>query len=286
MATLTFSERLARRRHDWWRTSRSPLTAQHRFRDLRSHRRRTDPDEVWRCCASWQRTLLNKWNAREFAARYGCPVPELYWTGGATSRPPFESLPDHYVVRPVRGAGMHGVQVVGKGVELLRGEPATPAEMHRRYRLRSCWRELAPLLIEEFARSEEGAHHLPVEYKVHTFGVVVAAIERIERTDGDGLRKGLSCHYTAEWEPIREMLRQNLVEDVPRGPPACLDEILRHASSLGGQTETYMRVDLFATDRGPLFNEFSSVTNNGEGFTPFGDEYFGEFWDRYAPDGI
>ena len=181
---------------------------------------------------------------------------------------------------------MNGVRVVGNGVELLRGEPATPSEMHRRYRLRKRWREPAPLLIEEFARSEEGAYHLPVEYKVHTFGGVVAAIERIERTDGDAFRKGLSCHYTSEWKPIRELLRQKLREDVPRDPPACLDEILRQASILGGLTETYMRVDLFATDRGSLFNEFSSVTNSGEGFTPFADEYFGEFWDKHVPDGI
>ena len=286
MAAPTFSERLARRKREWWRTSRSPVTALHRFRDLRSTRSRTDPEEVWRCCASWQRTLLNKWNAREFAARHGCPIPELYWYGGVSSRPPFESFPDQFVIRPVRGGGMNGVYAVSNGVDLIRGGPATVADLDRRYALTQRLRRRAPLLIEEFARSEDGAYRLPVEFKIFTFGGAVAAVERIERPDLRGLRSGTHNNFTPEWEPMPAFLREKREAAGPIPPPACLAEILHQASVLGALTETHMRVDFFATDRGCLFNEFSSVTANGEGFTPYADEYFGAFWEEHIPDRV
>ena len=38
-----------------------------------------DHDERWRCCDVWPRSLINKWNGREYAVKYGCKVPALYW---------------------------------------------------------------------------------------------------------------------------------------------------------------------------------------------------------------
>jgi len=59
-----------------------------------------------------------------------------------------------------------------------------------------------------------------------------------------------------------------LPEAEVRDPPACLAEILRHAAVLGTRLGTYVRIDFFATDRGCVFNEFSSMPGGGRDYTP------------------
>jgi hypothetical protein len=120
----------------------------HWLRDQHTFRNREDPDETWRCCPYWQRTLIQKWNSREFASKHGCRVPELYWSGGPFARAPLESLPDHFVVRPVRGAGHRGVLVVSVGRELLRQESATDSELRRRLSRLRRLRHPATILTE------------------------------------------------------------------------------------------------------------------------------------------
>src|SRR5205807_6454026 len=93
--------------------------ALHRLRERRAFRDRDDRGEQWRCCDRWPRTLMNKWNGREFAARHGCPLPELYWRGSDPRAAPLESPPDRFVIRPVFGAGRRGAMVVVDGEERL-----------------------------------------------------------------------------------------------------------------------------------------------------------------------
>jgi hypothetical protein len=44
-----------------------------------------------------------------------------------------------------------------------------------------------------------------------------------------------------------------------------------------------MRIDFFATDRGCMFNEFSSVPVGGHENTPYCDELFGALWAEKVP---
>ena len=78
---LSFSARLQIRARLWWgkpnkwRNRDSYRNLLHRLKENHTLRHRSDPDARWRCCDLWQRTLSNKWNAREFVQRYGCRVP-------------------------------------------------------------------------------------------------------------------------------------------------------------------------------------------------------------------
>jgi teichuronopeptide biosynthesis TupA-like protein len=288
----TFSERLTARRHLWWdrptrRRGQGLGDVAHWLRDKHTFRSREDQAETWRCCPYWQRTLIQKWNSREFASKYGCRVPELYWHGGPFSRPPLESLPDHFVVRPVRGAARRGVLVVSGGRELLRDESATDSELRtelsRLRRLRYPRRLSYPtaILIEEFVREEDGGYRLPLEYKCHVFGESVAAISVTERT---GMKTGKLRFYTPGWEPCPDPMNVELPQAEIRDPPACLEEMLRQASTLGAQLQTYMRIDFFATDRGCVFNEFASLPGDGLGWTPYCNDLFGALWAERFPD--
>jgi TupA-like ATPgrasp len=283
-----FSERIVRRRRLWWHpprpgTGRTLGDAAHRLVERRTVRRRDDSDEAWRCCNSWPRTLVDKWNGREFAARFGCPLPELYWHGGALATPPFESLPEHFVIRPTRGANRDNVRVVTQGRELLLRESATTAELRTRYSFARRVLTPVPLVIEEFVRSEDGSRRLPPELKCHVFGGAVAAVELVERVVSVAHSRR---YYTPSWETFPDPMNTNMPISEIRSRPEGLEPMVELAARIGAELGTYMRIDFFATDRGCVFNEFSTLPVLGQGFTPYCDELFGALWEEHCPGAI
>lgn len=265
-------------RWDKWRSYRN---APHRLLERHTFRRAEDPDPAWRCCQFWQRSLVNKWNGREYARKHGARLPELYWHGRRPSRIPFDSLPPRFVIRPVWGAIRKGIHAVADGKELLRGASASAAELRRRLLEERGRFPLTPLLIEQFVTTGEGECRLPLEYKVHAFGDTVAAIQVIERTNTDNARMR---YYTPAWETFAEVMDTARPLAEVRDPPPWLPEMLDLAVRLGRTLGTYMRIDFFGTDRGCVFNEFASTPGVGKpGFSPFCDALFGAFWREKFP---
>src|SRR6185295_11127939 len=99
------------------------------WRERRALRHRDDPDEAWRCCAVWQRTLINKWNAREWAARHGCRLPRLLYRGDRLDEATVGALPADFVIRPVIGHSRNGVFVMAGGRNLLSDASLSAAEL-------------------------------------------------------------------------------------------------------------------------------------------------------------
>lgn len=272
---VPFSELLRRRSERWW-GGRATLGcrpgALHRLREWYTFRSRDDPPQRWRCCALWQRLLLNKWNAREFAARHGAAVPQLYaW--GLPALLPLARLPRQFVIRPVRGTGRRGVHVVSDGRELLRDQPASIDALRARLRRPFFEAWTVPVLAEEFVRNEAGQHRLPLEYKCHSFAGTIAAVQVMER-----LGPALARHryYTTGFEPLPDDLDAAFPPLAPQRPPAFLPEMLRQAETLGAALGVYMRIDFFASDHGCVFNEFSSVPRVVP--SPRHDAHLGALW--------
>ncbi len=278
MSAQTFSERLTTRQRLWWEARSGAI---HRLRERRALRSRDDKAEDWRCCKYWQRTVIDKWNAREFAARHGCALPALYWSGADASAAPLESLPSRFVIRPTLGTDKQGVAVMVEGKELLAGGSPSADELWQRLPRSRYLRRPPPILIEEFIRRDE-RDTLPLEAKCHTFGDEVAAVQLLERTSG---RTGRSWRfYTPDWEPVPDRMNTYLDEAKIKEAPACLGRMLELAGRMGAELGTYMRIDFFVTDGGCVFNEFSSVPLRGRYFTPYCDRVFGGLWAERFPD--
>jgi hypothetical protein len=235
---------------------------------------------AWHCCGNWQRTLANKWNARQFVQAHGCRVSELYASGRLIGALPWESLPDHYVVRPIYGHSRQNVFPIVAGMDALRGTPYTKREMQQHLITRFGRFSRIPILIQEFVRTEHGEYKLPIDYQCHLFGGVVAAVQVIQRRVGASANR----FYSETWEPFRDRMRATLPLGDYSEPPRCLDEILSTVRTLGASYGTYVRIDVFATDRGCVFNEFTGTPARGTNFTPYADEYFGELWEHYLGD--
>lgn len=282
-----FVARLLRRRELWWGNPfrwgswRSYPDALHRLRERHTFRRAEDPDARWRCCPFWQRSLVNKWNGREFARKHGARVPDLYWFGRRPSRIPFDALPSRFVIRPIRGAIRKGIHAVVDGRELLRREPASVPELRRRLMRERGRFPLTPMIVEQFVATREGDDRLPVEYKLHMFGGAAAAIQVVERTDTD---TATMRYYRPDWAPFEDVMDHARPQGEVHAPPACLPEMLDAAARLGRAIGTYMRIDFFGTDRGSVFNEFASTPSIGKPqFTPFCDAFLGRLWQERCP---
>jgi hypothetical protein len=168
--------------------------------------------------------------------------------------------------------------VVTERRELLRGETASPAELLAR--LLASRRDL--LLVEEFVVNESGEHRFPVEYKCHTFGQEIAAIQVVERT---GASSGTCRYYTGAFEPFADAMDPVLPPGPVRAPPPFLGEMLQLAARLGVALGTYMRIDFFGTAGGCAFNEFSSTPEVEKLlYTPYCNALLDEAWARSFPD--
>ncbi|MFN8640453.1 MAG: ATP-grasp fold amidoligase family protein [Candidatus Binatia bacterium] len=278
----TFMERMQVRRRLWWGAV-GGRPALHRLGELVVRRHRADADDRWHCCDAWPRRLANKWNGRELAARHGVRVPALFWFGRRPGAIPFDALPPQFVVRPVHGAGGRGVHVVAGDRELL-GVRALPRAALRPLIVGALGRVTRwPLLVEEFARREDGSVRLPTEYKCYAFAGTVGVIQVVDRRRRNDARHRF---YLPDWTPIDDDFQTDNAPAPPADPPRCLDEILRAARVLGAACGTFMRVDCFATPAGCVFDEVATTPNHGAGFTPHADALLGELWQRIIPDRV
>lgn len=285
----TFSERLSKRRKIWWqkpRNYRDPRTYTdflHQIRERNVPRSRFDSDEVWRCCRYWQRSLSNKWNAREFAERHGLRVPELYWHGRNLSRLDFNALPECFVIRPTFGHSRQGVFVICDGVNLLSGTKVSRRDVLRALAGRARRLLMGPVLVEEFVGDAGPDARLPLELKLHMFNERVGAISLVERSSAKG--QPLSGRfYSASWEPFSDPMYPKYSPADPIPAPSWLPELLRAAKRLGQAYGTYVRVDFLVAGDRVVFGEFA--TTPGGRWTAFADEYFGRLWQETFPEAL
>ena len=285
---LTFSERLRRRMSEWWgmpggwRNAASWRRPLHRLVERHQLRHRTWPLSRWHCCDHWQRSLLNKWNSREFAAMHGVAVPRLYWHGRRIADLPIDSLPENFVLRSAWSTQKRGTQVFAGGLELLDQRAFTRAELPVALRRKYGQRSRFPILAEEFMTTADGRHGQGLEYRFYCMRDKVALIQQVQHCG----RSARWSHYFPDWQPIAD--RVSIAKE-PLGildRPEGLDEMLAIARRLGAACGTFMRVDLYDTASGRYFGEFSSAPNWGRLFTPWADRYLGGVWQEVCPESI
>jgi hypothetical protein len=288
---MTFTERLHRRGREWWSPARqlwkprSVIDLVDRNLQRRRLMSRHDNIKSWHRGRYWQRRLNNKWNSREFAVMNGYRVPELYWHGRNPARIPFSELPPNYVIREAWSYGGKSVYLVADGQELLRDSPVCSREIVGQ--LRSVRDPVwpFPILVEEFLRTNLGEYRQHVDYKFHCFDGQVAAISvQAGRQAG---HSSPQCNYYDEfWNAIPESMRSHEFELTHFDKPASFDEMLDCASVLSRAYESYVRIDLYDTDRGCVFGEVASYPSGGRHFSSSADRLLGEYWSRYCDDRI
>ena len=282
-AELTpFGERIRERHRVLWREDHPEMhDAEVCRNELLS---RDDPLSKWHCCELWQRKLSNKWNAREFAAKFGCRVPDLYWHGKDVTTLDVASLPSHYVARPTVGHSAGGVFVMAEGVNLMDGRAYSESDLKKRLARLVRKDARVTILVEELLKDEEGRYGLATDYKLLMFGRTVGAIGAIRRLSGEAVTKR---YYTESWGqfdepiivPIAGKARDHVVD-----PPLCLPDIVADAKRLGEAYEAFVRLDFYATDKGSVFGEFTPTPSLGNNFTDFASRHLLALWAEAYPE--
>ena len=64
--------------------------------------------------------------------------------------------------------------------------------------------------------------------------------------------------------------------------PACFPELKKQAKRLSKEYGIFARIDFYATDKGPVFGEFTPTPFRGHSFAPAADKMFVQYWDKYC----
>jgi hypothetical protein len=195
------------------------------------------------------------------------------------------ALPPRFVIRPERGSASQGVLIVVDGRELWRDEAVPTAKPFSRYA--QSRDTTGRYLIEEFISRHDNPLQLPMEYKCHLFGSVVAGIEVIDR-DSPGPERITKGYFRPDWSQFDDVMdARRPPVDVTLPPPPFLGEMLELSRRMGSRIGTYMRIDYFAGPAGLVFNEFASAPNVFRPmYTPYCNEVFGQYWDEVLGDAL
>jgi hypothetical protein len=212
----------------------------------------------------------------------GYAVPEVYGIyPSLEALPRFADLPPSFVVKPTNGWFGAGVYLMRDGVELISQRRLTRDDLIRTARsitgprskaIDGPW--IAEELLDNFDAPETAAH----DYKFYCFGPKVVLI-RVNQRTGKAQPFYRYWNLDPDWNPLPFRLRwKNYPQSSPVTRPPFLDEMCAIASDVGARLNIFIRIDMFATTRGPVFCEFTGYPSSGNGFTPRGDAWLGSFW--------
>lgn len=241
-----------------------------------------------------------KSSARAFAESIGMDQPRLLAMAKSIDEVDFAALPDRFVVKPDglhSGHGVHLLTRVGEGryLDQYRGEEIRVdglSEEYQNLRARVRPPERFKVIVEEWVAGERGSPPIPFDYKIYAFygrPKIVLQVNRNIKPTGlgwfDGNFRPLRIGDCFPAIPGKYQLDRLIV---PRRWQALLGAARKISVAL--QTP-FARIDLFASDRGPLLGEVT-LTPGGAGysypFTEAFDRKLGKAWrnaeDRLARD--
>jgi TupA-like ATPgrasp len=231
--------------------------------------------------------VSSKLDGQAYMRSLGHAVPEVYGSYPSLDEiPRFEDLPANFVLKPTRGWSGAGVFMMRDGFDLIRQRRFTRDELIRTSKaFNGSGKEgiAGPWVAEELIFAFDRSGEPPIDYKFYCFGPKVVAIQINRRT---GLEKPKYLYWFRDpnWQPLPFRLNWDKYpqrSSLPR--PPCLDAMVRIASDAAGRLNIFVRVDMYATDRGPVFGEFTAYPHMGRNHTPRADAWLGSHWK--TPDG-
>ncbi|NJS38716.1 MAG: hypothetical protein HC783_06560 [Rhodobacteraceae bacterium] len=226
--------------------------------------------------------VASKTGGTDFMRAIGYSVPERYGIYPTLDDlPRFEDLPKAFALKPLNGFSSTGVFLMRDGVDLMRHRPLTRDQLIQLTRAETGRKALAingAWVAEELLFNYDDPDTPAHDYKFLCFGPKVLAIV-INKATGLKDPKYRVWLRDPDWQPLPYQIHWNRHSEptlLPR--PPCLDDMLHMASDAAGQLNIFVRVDLFATQRGPVFCEFTGYPHSGNNITPRADVWLGSHW--------
>lgn len=226
--------------------------------------------------------IAEKLQGQEFIESLGLATPERYFVGDRVeSIPEFSDLPEKFVIKPSRGWSSNNVFVLNKGRNMLDGKKWSRDEIVAFISSQPLVNEnpKTKLMIEEYLVHWSEEDKIANDYKFFMFGSEIAYVSIIERNDGKKMKSNRFWNVNENWELIDfQIMKSQVPEKHPPEKPDCWNEMCEMAIEIGSKLNMFMRVDLYATSRGPVFGEFTPQPHGGKGFTTDADQWLGSLW--------
>jgi len=246
--------------------------------------------DVIDACPLLMRHFVSKLVVKAYANRFNIRVPRTLGVISSAADLDDFALPDRYVLKPEGDSG-HGLYLMHDGLNLFDGLRYTRDTLRSRVVEYLALRRESRFIVEEFLVQEgidPSEPIVPVDYKMHAFGGKV----RIIHVDDRNTVSRDPWHRRQSWlsrdwvgAPFRMRVAEQESEPIRR--PACFDAMLQLADAIATNLKDYIRVDLYATDSGPVLGELTTYTQAGVGFTDYGAMILAQAWhifdDRECP---
>lgn len=231
----------------------------------------------------WQKSLSAKLSGRAYVERLGLKVPELYWSGADVEQlPEFSTLPSKFVLKPEEGWSSKNVYCMVEGSDILTHQTLSRSDIVEHLKSDDFYLQKKPeIMIEELLTPEDKSVDdvLPRDYKFYCFGEKIVLIHvALRRSE---IKKELNEHHylRPNFVPLGEkVMKHREQSETPLVRPDCWEEMIEAVRTIGKAVGIYMRIDMFATNRGAVFGEFTPTPHGGRGYSEFADKYLGGFW--------
>lgn len=269
-----FERRILRRWEIFWRDAKDLHLLDEKLES-------TDSMETWTDIENWQRRLENKYNAKQFAKKYGCKVAELYWHGNKKQfkQLDLDSLPENYTVKPVFGESTKGVFLMRKGYNIFNSCFYTFDLLRKEINILFDSKEGMEILIEEFLPDNQGDYVVPSDYRFYTYNGDILFVQLDKRS---GFEKEQVSFYTPEWDLITKKILKDATVDIYDLKPIFLDKMILDVKRLSKAYHTFVRIDFYATIHGPVFGEFTATPRKGKDTTSYGSKVLTKSWDKHC----
>jgi len=224
-----------------------------------------------------------KLDARAWADQLGVRQAGLLAHVQAAADLPWSSLPERFVIKPVRGAGSRGVHLIGRDGDsyrdLRRGESVTAEEVVEDLRaLASKGTISSDLLVEELVADPSRPGAGPVDWKFSTFFGEVGVVEaKVSSADGEPQWK----LFDADWIDLGDGWVDDHAPATSLAPPLHAAELMDLARRISACVpRPFLRVDLYDSEEGPVFGEVTPEPGGPVGFRRDVDELLGGLWEE------
>ncbi|WP_265522421.1 ATP-grasp fold amidoligase family protein [Oerskovia flava] len=228
-------------------------------------------------------TLAGKLYSQSIARAAGVQVPEVYRVWHTLDEIDLGGLPSTFVLKSDRGTSSQGVfPLLAEGDSFrLAGHhtPLTAESVIDRLRARAlAGKAPEPYFVEEYLHGR-GGDEIPPDIKVYAFYGEIGHI-LLRQVGKHGDNRSVVFKYVDEDGANLGPLATDRRIDSSIPLPANLDEVVRAARAMSVAARVpFIRVDLYETDRGIFFGEYTTRPGGRQWYGDTHDARLGELWE-------
>lgn len=233
------------------------------------------------------RHFASKTFTKSYGQKFGVESPETLAVISTIEEFDAYEFPNRYVLKPVFGSGV-GLYLMHSGLNMFDGRQYSRDELRNKFLEFKAKSGRSTFIVEELLVQEgveESRPIVPLDFKFHCFGGKARLVHVDDRNcvSRDSLHRAQSW-LSRDWMEAPMTLRDKEQSNKPLVKPKLYDEMLRIADMIASNLGRYVRVDLYATNKGVRLGEVTTWTHQGRGFNVYGDRILSQAYRVFESD--